>query len=873
MTRGDASHAIVTLDEVRRGFPAPTPDARPMMRWWWFGPTVDRTELNRELTAMAAAGIGGVEVAFVYPLAPVTDGFGSSVFLGHLRHAARRAFELGLRFDVTLGSGWSYGGGHISPDLAARKLHWDRREITGAAFEVPVASAWPGDELVAAFVGAGASREPSAYTELPIIDGTIRIPEAQGPREVLLAYARLTGQNVKRAAAGAEGPILDHYCAEAAAEHIRCVAEPLLAAAMPELVGSVFCDSLEVYGADWTRDAFDEFANRRSYDLRPRLYQLIVDEDGADELRRDFYRTLTELYEENFVAVFQRWAAGHGVPFRIQSYGEPPATVSSYRFADAYEGEGWDWQGLPQTRWASSAAHLYGKNVVSAEAWTWVHSPSFRATPLDLKAEAHEHFLAGVNQLVGHGWPYSPRDAPGSGWLFYAAGALDDRNPWWPAAPELHRYLQRVCWLLRQGRPVNDVLIYVPASDVYAGMGYGIGGQLNLYDGVKRHIGPDVPRIVRATGLDFDLLDDDGMAVLRPQDVPVVVVPFTMALPEASRHWLEEVVARGGAVIAVSSPAAPAGSVHLPDVTGLGGALHRVMRPDVTGLPEGVGVTHRRLDDADVYLVVNTTPERMDFRFTPSAAWPWYEEWDAGSGQALRGGHTGEGVELSLHPYQATVIVLSGATKIGGSTQDELARHVLDGPWRVRFSGDERAEPVTLPHRWEDHPGRAAYSGSATYERDINLDAAPLDQPGVRILLDFGDCAKSGRGSGVPQHSFRARVEPPIGVIAEVAVNGEPCTVLWAPPYVVDVGWHLRRGRNTLTVTVYNTAANALSADPTIQALEEENTRRYGQRFRMQDLNKAADTVASGLLAVPTLCFMSVRPEPSASSSGRTATE
>ena len=37
----------------------------------------------------------------------------------------------------------------------------------------------------------------------------------------------------------------------------------------------------------------------------------------------------------------------HGVPFRIQSYGEPPATMSSYRFADLFEGEGWGWTRHP----------------------------------------------------------------------------------------------------------------------------------------------------------------------------------------------------------------------------------------------------------------------------------------------------------------------------------------------------------------------------------------------------------------------------------------------------------------------------------------------------------------------------------------------
>ena len=60
-----ADEAVSTL---REGFAAPPPEGRVMMRWWWFGPLVEEAELARELSAMAAAGIGGVEVASVYPL-------------------------------------------------------------------------------------------------------------------------------------------------------------------------------------------------------------------------------------------------------------------------------------------------------------------------------------------------------------------------------------------------------------------------------------------------------------------------------------------------------------------------------------------------------------------------------------------------------------------------------------------------------------------------------------------------------------------------------------------------------------------------------------------------------------------------------------
>src|SRR5690606_24440227 len=107
--------------EVLAGLARPDPSARPMMRWWWFGPDVEDEEIERELRAMAAAGLGGAEVAFVYPLRETSTPFLSAPMLRALDHAARAARDLGLRLDVTLGSGWSFGGGHIGPEHAARR--------------------------------------------------------------------------------------------------------------------------------------------------------------------------------------------------------------------------------------------------------------------------------------------------------------------------------------------------------------------------------------------------------------------------------------------------------------------------------------------------------------------------------------------------------------------------------------------------------------------------------------------------------------------------------------------------------------------------------------------------------------------------------
>src|SRR5208283_3780063 len=57
------------LIALETSFANPPDDSRIMMRWWWFGPAVTKPELQRELLQMKAEGIGGVEIATLYPLA------------------------------------------------------------------------------------------------------------------------------------------------------------------------------------------------------------------------------------------------------------------------------------------------------------------------------------------------------------------------------------------------------------------------------------------------------------------------------------------------------------------------------------------------------------------------------------------------------------------------------------------------------------------------------------------------------------------------------------------------------------------------------------------------------------------------------------
>jgi hypothetical protein len=845
------------IDEVQRRFQEPPADSRIMMRWWWFGPSQTRDELDAEMRRMKDGGIGGFEVATVYPLA-VDDAtralrnypYLSAEFLDRIAFTSRRARELGLRMDLTIGSGWSYGGPYITPALAASRLRSERREIAPGVTSIARPDPFEHDRLVAAFIGLGSVQEadPASYRPLDIPErGPIVLPPGVGPRAVLLYFAGQTGQTVKRSAFGAEGYVLDHYNRAAIETHLREAGDKLLAAADPGSIDSVFCDSLEVYDADWTADLLQEFQRRRGYDLRPLLpIAELGNGERADAVRRDYGRTLNDLYEDRFLVPMREWAAKNRVRFRIQNYGLPPARLASYRHADVFDGEGFEWRTLSATRWASSASHLFGKPVTSSETWTWLHSPAFRATPIDLKAEADQHFLSGINQLIGHGWPYSAPQAGSPGWMFYAAGVYSDKNPWWPVMADTARYLQRVSFLLRQGDPVADVALYAPTDDAWSLIRPGSGRNLNLLAGIRDLVGPAMVPAILDAGHTFDLIDDETLAEAQRRRYRLIVVPRVTHMPDATRRWLAEYAAGGGTVLEAGNPD------DLPK------RLAAAIPADVALDPAGsvIGFVHRRLRDADLYFLANTSNVPRTVRATFSDRTPNVEVWDPMTGGIERTDASGDGMTLAFEPHGSRIVVfrksagtspLAALRRAAGATQ-------LSTGWTLTIGGTPRAGTIDLPHSWADDPSTRFFSGTASYSRAVDVPAA-FRAAGARVYLDFGDAPSVQRdalpGGTMRGNSFAALIAPPIREAATVFVNGQRAGAVWAPPYRVDVTALLRDGPNDVRIDVYNTAINQLAEGgrlPDVAAV----TARYGQRFRLQDADNFRP-IPSGILTVPRL--------------------
>lgn len=885
MLFSQATHgaAVPALGHMQQEFLAPPDNCRIMMRWWWFGTAVTKPELMREIEMMKAGGIGGFEIQPVYPLAlnDVTRGiqnlpYLSSGFLDALRFAADEGRVQGMRVDLTLTSGWPYGGAYVPISHAAGMLRVVRAPIKNAENSIAVPYIEEGEKLLAAFrvAGDGTDFRHIDPKQIPLViqNGRLQVP-VTGPQSetVLFFISSRTGQIVKRAAVGASGFVLDHYDRAEIEDHLHTVGDRLMQAFGTHPPYAVFSDSLEVFDSDWTPDFLHQFQQRRGYDLTPYLPALVGNiGPSTQSIRHDWGQTLTELVNQNYLAPIHAWAEQHGTRFRAQNYGVPPVILSSYSLVDIPEGENYRWREFSETRWASSASHLYDRHVTSAETWTWLHSPAFRATPLDMKAEADLDFLNGINQLIGHGWPYSLPSVGEPGWHFYAAGAWNNHNPWWFVMPEIARYLQRISYVLRLGKPENDIAILLPTDDAWANF---TTTRISVSKQMKALLGPNlIPQVLDA-GFNFDYIDEAAIAKV---GIPyrVLILPNITRISLSTYRRIQEYKQRGGIVIATRRlPSTAPGFLNsveeskqiqqisrllfspsnargrfVANERDLASTLSRLSQPDVVIVPQtqDIGFVHRKLPDADIYFIANTSNQPREFQARFRVLEETAEWWDPDSGKIELAGSSNL-LHILLQPYGARILVFShenaGAFKKAVRLIPVSGIVDLSEDWKVHFLGEDRVFNYQHLHSWTTESSTRFYSGEVAYNKVIVVPES-MCEPDTTVYLDFGSgvpvIPKRSNGPGM-----QALLESPIREAAKVYINGKPVGSLWHPPYHLDVTRFVQPGRNQLRIIVGNLAINEMAgyALPDYRLLNS----RYGKRLEPQGMNDI-HPIASWLL-------------------------
>jgi hypothetical protein len=742
-------------------------------------------------------------------------------------------------------------------------------------------------------------------------DGTLNWQARPGRWTILRFGCTLQGQRT-RSGSTVGGYEADMLSAAGIECHFKNLAEPLLADA-GDAVGRTLkflhVDSYEL-GADiqgqqptWSPDFRREFQARRGYDLLrylPAMARRVV--DGRERTGRffwDFRATIGDLMAEKFFARFAELAHARGVGMHCETgYGTyPHPHFDGLRCAglcDVTMGEFWHGTDIMSQfdpfcdviRSVASAAHVYGRRIVQAEAFTsWNH---FVEYPFALKALGDEAFCDGLNRMVFHQYTHQPRSNVVPGWQYGAGTHIDRHNTWWPMAEAWFNYLARCQYLLQSGRFHADVCYF-----------YGEGS--TKYVPGRAHVRPSLP-----AGYDFDCVNadvlrnrltvKDGRLTL-PDGVSyrVLVLPEERTMSPRILRRVGELIEAGATVFGPRPLRAPGLSDYPKcdeEVRALADRLWGPATPEqgerrigkgrlVWGRPlaavlaemgvsadfEARGASpganlrfiHRTIDGAEIYFVSNQRPvaERAECVFRARGTMP--ELWDPVSGKIdpakeCRFLPHGTLVPMVFAPSQSYFVVFRPAVAVGRAKQSAgppaparplnhhggpalrlahptaAAAAELTGPWEVSFDpkwGGPRQIVFDKLVDWTKHPSEQIrhYSGTATYRRTFDLPApSPSAARPGRLFLDIGT----------------------VHNIARVRLNGKDLGVIWCAPWRVDISEAVQTSGNRLEIDVANLWPNRLIGDATLPP--EKRLTRTNVAF-----SKDQPLLPSGLLGPVTI--------------------
>ncbi len=498
-------------------FQNPAADARPMVRWWWNGNSVEVGEIKRELAVMKDAGIGGVEInSIAMPTqAKKTDAiplqWAGKEWINMVKTASEEAKSLGMITDLIVGSGWPFGGRFLKEDETIQRLGIKRETIkanTSINIDLDEYLSFkshhtPGTKNVKETSDVellSAKLIPVRVNSLDeIIDITSNVRNNKLVYKTInkdfvlvFVYNERNFKSVYHGSPGADGPIMDHYKTEVVLGYLNRlkVIEKETGLSLSELIRALFCDSIELGGSNWTDDMKEQFMARNGYDITPWLPFVIQPAGQANtyetsgemaetimRVQYDYYNTIIKVFLERFTSEFQKFCTENGVLCRYQAYGTPfyMGLLQGNMIPDIPESNNWIYSRgrneaeNPEYTWrqnhgymlwnkaASSAAHIMGRSISSCEAMTNT-SGVFRTSLETVKQADDMNFITGINHSVLHGYNYSPPEAGFPGWMRYGA-YFSEQNTWWKYFRNWADYNARLSSVFQNSKPTADIAV------------------------------------------------------------------------------------------------------------------------------------------------------------------------------------------------------------------------------------------------------------------------------------------------------------------------------------------------------------------------------------------------------------------------------
>jgi hypothetical protein len=678
-------------------------------------------------------------------------------------------------------------------------------------------------------------------------DGTLYWDAPAGRWVVVRMGYSLTGHENGPASAEATGLEVDKLDPKRVAAYMDTYLAMFESATGKDLIGkrglqNILNDSYEAGYQNWTDDILEQFRERRGYDPTPYLPALVGtlvgSAEASDKFLWDFRRTLDEGIALHY-AVIARKAHERG----MGSYAEAQEDRRGWfgddmemrQYADYPMGASGNLRNFPPGKegvetyrvdnmGAASVAHIYGRKYVASETFTGAPAGSM---PEDLKRMADMQALAGVNRFVIHTSVHQPLD-DGPGITLSGIGHFFTRNETWAEqAKPWMEYLGRVAYLLQQGRFVGDVAYFygqeapitgiwgrAKQQDVPAGYGYDfVNGDAILHQLAVDGAG----KLTTQSGMSYSVLYLGGSAqqmtlpVLRKlQEFVAGGAALVGPKPTNSPSLADSDAEFGRIATAMWGSGAPGIHLYGKGRIFIGGTAAQALEQmgiakDCAPVLEGgdipIGAIHRRLDDGDIYYVVNQRDSKLEMDVSFRAGGKAVELWDPVNGQVREAAYRTENgrtiVPLSLDSMGSVFVVMlqdgPPAQTVPQKTETVVGR--IEGEWTVVFQPEHGAPPsITLPFlsSLAEHkdPGVKYFSGTATYARTIDAPAEWFEPDG-ELWLDLGE----------------------VRDIARVVINGQDLGTVWRAPFRVNATGALKPGENRGTVEVTNSWFNRLVGD------------------------------------------------------------
>ena len=571
------------LNELEQNFKNPPMDCWPHTRWWWPGNPVSKEEITWELEQMRQVGIRGVEqITMGQAYEKMDIEFMSEEFLDMISHTIKEAKRLDMEVSLNFGGpGWIIGGPWVPEEDRSKDMVPTSIDLVGPQiYHGPLPDkltktqrSWElyhphlnGDEKVIAVI-AGKVID-GRINEQSLINITSFVENKSIEWQVPVGHWKLM---VFWLAKNGHSNTVDHFNKGAMERYCEGLGSRFKKVAGDEFgktLESLFCDSFELpnlaSGIYWSTGLMEEFKKFKGYDLTlylPAVWWEV--DDISPKIRYDVNHFLHYMGIEAFYKSFLNWCKANGIKGRIQTYGFTTDNIESAGMTHIPEMEitpgekdamPWFDTRIGPKKYVSSGAHIYGRDVVSVEAYTFLHWERYRATLEDLKIATDGFLRSGANKFYNHGYCFLPERGLAPNRRTPWAPQVNPSNVWWKYYPLLTQYIARCSYLFRQGDFAADIAVYSPLANQWT------LNVLNPRKWTREFDWGTLGFLLLSNGYDFDLLNDDalqniaqfenGNINIRNMQYKVLLLPNIQALPLETMQAIEEYVKGGGVVIA-----------------------------------------------------------------------------------------------------------------------------------------------------------------------------------------------------------------------------------------------------------------------------------------------------------------------------------